>query len=227
MYTVQMFRVSKFNTHCVVERQFFHKKKLDIFISISTVQSNQIHYKNKNKVSVNNNCIQSSLVDLNKIVFAVNRKHFLFRTVHSVNCKVRTYRLWHPSGKTWVFLSLSYHNWHRGVQHSNISTQSKSYSKILQGPWWVSLGVRGGGISWHCPFKQVPLLPRDLAALEGILMEGRGSLLLKQTSNDNRVAKFLKSVPKIMVSWGIVETEMCMSAEYFKSFFLKVIRISA
>jgi hypothetical protein len=41
---------------------------------------------------------------------------------------------------------------------------------------------------------------RDLAALEGILMEGRGSLLLKQTSNDNRVAKFLKSVPKVMVS---------------------------
>jgi hypothetical protein len=41
---------------------------------------------------------------------------------------------------------------------------------------------------------------RDLAALEGILMEGRGSLLLKQSSSDNRVAKFLKSVPKIMVS---------------------------
>ena len=70
-------------------RDSFSIKKLDIFISISTVQSNQIHYKNKNKVSVNNNCIQSSLVDLNKIVFAVNRKHFMFRTVHSVNYKVR------------------------------------------------------------------------------------------------------------------------------------------
>jgi hypothetical protein len=46
---------------------------------------------------------------------------------------------------------------------------------------------------------------RDLAALEGILMEGRGSLLLKQSSSDNRVAKFLKSVPKIMVSNSVTD----------------------
>jgi hypothetical protein len=51
---------------------------------------------------------------------------------------------------------------------------------------------------------------RDLAALEGILMEGRGSLLLKQSSSDNRVAKFLKSVPKIMVSNSATEVAEVM-----------------
>ena len=41
---------------------------------------------------------------------------------------------------------------------------------------------------------------RDLSALEEVLKEGRGSLLLKHNSTNNKINKFIKSLPKLMVS---------------------------